>query len=65
MGGRNRLESVAELAWKTHLRDGAPPLPIKAGQFLVIPRNTLHGLRNTGNRRLSYLGVNAGAEPGK
>jgi len=45
------------------LRDGAPPLPIKVGQFLVVPRNTLHGLRNTGDRRLSYLGVNAGAEP--
>lgn len=47
------------------LRDGAPPLPIKAGQFLIVPGNTQHGLRNTGNRRLSYLGVNAGAEPGR
>ena len=47
------------------LRDGAPPLPIRAGQFLIVPRNTLHGLRNTSNGRLSYLGMNAGAEPGQ
>jgi len=40
-------------------------LPIKAGQFLIVPRDTLHGLRNTGKGRLSYLGVNAGAEPEK
>lgn len=45
------------------LRKDAPPVPIKAGQFWIVPRNTWHGLRNTGNTRLSYLGVNAGAEP--
>ena len=45
------------------LREGAPPVPIRAGQFLIVPRNVLHGLKNTGSTRLSYLGVNAGAEP--
>ena len=42
-----------------------PPLPIKAGQFLVVPRQVPHGLLNTGGVRLSYLGVNGGAEPTK
>lgn len=46
------------------LREGGEPIPIRAGQFLVVPRNTPHGLRNAGSGRLSYLGVNAGAEPG-
>ena len=45
------------------LREGVPPVPIHAGQFIIVPRNVLHGLRNTGSARLSYLGVNAGAEP--
>lgn len=47
------------------LTEKGPPLPIKAGQFLIVPRNVPHGLRNTGDGRLSYLGVNAGAEPQK
>ena len=45
------------------LREDADPVPIRAGQFLIVPRNLPHGLRNTGGTRLSYLGVNAGREP--
>ena len=37
--------------------------PAEAGQFLIVPRGVPHGLRNTGGTRLSYLGVNGGAEP--
>lgn len=47
------------------LTESGPPLPIEAGQFLIVPRQVPHGLRNTGKGRLSYLGVNAGAEPPK
>ena len=45
------------------LVEGAPPIPISAGQFLIVPRNVPHGMANTGDGRLSYLGVNGGAEP--
>ena len=38
-------------------------VPIEAGQFMIVPRGVLHGMRNTGATRLSYLGVNAGPEP--
>ena len=38
-------------------------VPIEAGQFMIVPRGVPHGMRNTGATRLSYLGVNAGAEP--
>ena len=47
------------------LAEEGPPLPIQAGQFLIVPRNVYHGLRNSGDGRLSYLGVNGGAEPTK
>ena len=40
-----------------------PPVPIKAGQIWIVPRNVWHGLRNTGATRLSYLGANGGAAP--
>ena len=46
-----------------YLREGVEPVPIQAGQFIIVPRNVFHGMRNTGGTRLSYLGVNAGAEP--
>ena len=45
------------------LVEGAPPIPISAGQFLIVPRDVPHGMANTGDERLSYLGVNGGAEP--
>ena len=45
------------------LVEGASPIPIHAGQFLIVPRNVPHGMSNTGSTPLSYLGVNGGAEP--
>lgn len=45
------------------LYENAPAVPIKAGQFWIVPRNVPHGLRNTGPGRLSYLRINGGAEP--
>ncbi|MBC7161749.1 MAG: cupin domain-containing protein [Immundisolibacter sp.] len=31
--------------------------PIKAGQTVVIPRNQVHGIRNTGKSPLSYFAI--------
>ena len=31
--------------------------PIKAGQAVVIPRNQVHGIRNTGTAPLSYFAI--------
>ena len=31
--------------------------PIKAGQAVVIPRNQVHGIRNTGTTPLSYFAI--------
>jgi mannose-6-phosphate isomerase-like protein (cupin superfamily) len=45
------------------LRPDGPPVPIKAGQIWIVPRGVEHGIRNTGDSRLSYLGVTAGREP--
>ena len=40
----------------SYLKDDAL-VPIKAGQIVVIPREQLHGIRNTGTARLSYMAV--------
>jgi quercetin dioxygenase-like cupin family protein len=32
-------------------------VPIKAGDYIIIPRLTMHGIRNTGTERLSYAAV--------
>ncbi len=34
-----------------------PPVAIKAGQVIIIPRGVPHDIRNTGTERLSYLAV--------
>lgn len=39
-----------------YLKDGNP-VPIKAGDCLVVPRNVVHGIRNTGSERFSYMAV--------
>jgi mannose-6-phosphate isomerase-like protein (cupin superfamily) len=39
------------------LRADEGEAPIKAGQCIIIPRNVVHGIRNTGTKRLSYLAV--------
>jgi quercetin dioxygenase-like cupin family protein len=40
----------------SYLRDDTL-VPIKAGQIVIIPREQLHGMRNTGTSRLSYMAV--------
>jgi mannose-6-phosphate isomerase-like protein (cupin superfamily) len=42
-----------------YVRDEKDEIPIKAGDCLIIPRNLIHGIRNTGNERLSYLASNS------
>lgn len=39
-----------------YLRD-EEPVPIRAGECILVPRGTTHGIRNTGTGRLSYLAV--------
>jgi len=45
------------------LRDGEAA-PIKGGDWIIIPRATLHGIRNTGSTRLSYLAVTTNGPEG-
>jgi mannose-6-phosphate isomerase-like protein (cupin superfamily) len=33
------------------------PVDIKAGQVVINPRTRMHGIRNTGSERLSYLAI--------
>ena len=35
--------------------DEGPPDPVRTGQVLIIPRGAIHGIRNTGTERLSYV----------
>lgn len=37
--------------------DERPPDAIQAGQMLIVPRGVIHGIRNTGKERLSYVAV--------
>jgi mannose-6-phosphate isomerase-like protein (cupin superfamily) len=38
-----------------YIRGSDGPVPIRAGDCVIIPRLTEHGIRNTGAERLSYL----------
>jgi mannose-6-phosphate isomerase-like protein (cupin superfamily) len=44
------------------ISDSAEPVPIRAGECLIVPRGSVHGIRNTGDTRLSYLAVTTLAE---
>ena len=33
------------------------PVDVKAGEVIIHPRNMMHGLRNTGTERLSYMAI--------
>lgn len=44
------LEGVGQ-----YLRGDADAVPIKAGDCVIAPRGAVHGFRNTGYGRLSYL----------
>jgi quercetin dioxygenase-like cupin family protein len=38
-----------------YVREGVEPSQIRAGDYIIIPRQVMHGIRNTGTERLSYL----------
>ena len=40
----------------TYLK-GDETVPVSAGQCVIIPRGKVHGMRNTGTARLSYMAV--------
>ena len=39
------------------ISDTADPAPIRAGETLIVPRGVVHGIRNTGDTRMSYLAI--------
>jgi mannose-6-phosphate isomerase-like protein (cupin superfamily) len=46
------------------LRENGATAPIKAGDCIIVPRNVVHGIRNTGRTRLSYLAVTTNGPEG-
>lgn len=40
-----------------YLRDDGSTVPINAGECVIVPRGQVHGIRNTGNVRLSYFAI--------
>ena len=38
-----------------YIREGTAPAPIRVGDYIIIPREVQHGIRNTGAERLSYM----------
>jgi mannose-6-phosphate isomerase-like protein (cupin superfamily) len=42
-----------------YLREGDAPVPIKTGEIVIIPRETVHVIRNTGSVPLSYIAVSS------
>ena len=44
------------------ISDSGEPVPLRAGECLIVPRGSVHGIRNTGDTRLSYLAVTTLAE---
>jgi 4-carboxymuconolactone decarboxylase len=47
-----------------YLHDGGEPVAINAGDCLIVPRGTAHGIRNTGDAPLSYLAFTTAGEGG-
>ena len=46
------------------LQADAPPVPIKEGECIIVPRGRTHGVRNSGRGRLAYLAVTTLREAG-
>jgi len=40
-----------------YLKDDGETVSVKAGECVIVPRGQLHGIRNTGNTRLSYFAI--------
>jgi mannose-6-phosphate isomerase-like protein (cupin superfamily) len=47
-----------------YLKGEAEQVPITAGDCIIVPRSTAHGIRNTTNTRLSYLAFTTAGEGG-
>ena len=41
----------------SYVRADGKTVPVRAGQCVIVPRKQVHGIRNTGSERLSYLAV--------
>ena len=41
----------------TYVRREDKPVDVRVGQCVIIPRGQVHGIRNTGTERLSYLAL--------
>lgn len=42
-----------------YIREHNSPVSISAGDFVIIPRDTVHLIRNTGSEAMSYLAVSS------
>ena len=42
-----------------YVRENDRPVPIHAGDFVIIPREVVHLIRNSGSEPLSYLAVSS------
>jgi quercetin dioxygenase-like cupin family protein len=40
-----------------YLKEDDAPVPIQAGDCVIVPRARLHGIRNCGDERLSYFAI--------
>jgi mannose-6-phosphate isomerase-like protein (cupin superfamily) len=47
-----------------YVKGEADLVPITAGNCIIVPRGTPHGIRNTGQERLSYLAFTTAGEGG-
>ena len=47
-----------------YLKPDQDPITIRAGDYIIIPRGTVHGIRNSGVDRLSYANVSNNNQQG-
>jgi mannose-6-phosphate isomerase-like protein (cupin superfamily) len=47
-----------------YLRGEHGSVPIRAGDCVIVPRGELHGIRNSGNARLSYFAITSQGQAG-
>ena len=47
-----------------YLKDDGSTVPISAGECIIVPRGHVHGIRNSGDERLSYFAVTSAGATG-
>ncbi len=47
-----------------YLKGGDEPVPLQAGDCIIVPRGSTHGIRNNGQAPLSYLAFTTTGEGG-